>query len=45
MTTIAKIEKKGYRVTFAMSGETVFAEKNGQVIKAANITQLYKLIK
>jgi len=45
MKTIAKIEKKGYRVTFAASGNSVFAEKNGQVIKAENITQLFKLIK
>lgn len=45
MKTIEKIEAKGYKVIYCMSGNTVFAEKNGQRISASNITKLYKLVK
>ena len=44
MKTIEKIERKGYKVTFAMQGNAVFAEKNNRTIKADNITQLLKKI-
>ena len=45
MKTIEKIERKGFKVTFAMSGNSVFATKGYQLVKAENITQLYKKIK
>lgn len=45
MKTQSKIEARGYKVTYAMSGNTVFAEKNGVRLSAPNITQLYKKIK
>ena len=44
MKTVEKIEKKGYKVTFDMSGHSVYAEKHNLSIKAENITQLYKKI-
>ena len=44
MKTVEKIERKGYKVTFAIQGNAVFAEKNNCKIKAENITQLFKKI-
>jgi len=45
MKTIEKIERMGYKVTYAASGRMVFAEKNGTKSTAPNITQLYKFLK
>ena len=45
MKTLEKIERKGFKVTFAMSGNSVFATKGYKQVKADNITQLYNKIK
>lgn len=42
MTTVEKIEKKGYKVIFFMGGEGVQASKGLVRISAPNVTQLLK---
>jgi hypothetical protein len=44
MTTLQKIEKKGYKVTFFMSGKGVQATKGNLKIVAPNVTKLLKAI-
>jgi len=38
------LEAKGYKVTFAMSGSSVFASKAGRTYTATNMTNLKKKI-
>jgi len=44
MTTVQKIEKKGYTVVFFMGGDGVQAIKGMQKITAKNVTSLLKKI-
>lgn len=38
------LEKKGYKITYAVSGNTVFATKGQQTYSATSITALKKKI-
>jgi len=44
MRTVEKIERKGYKVSFYLSGRGVEAVKGSLRLVAPNITQLYKKI-
>ena len=45
MTNAQKsLEKKGYKITFAMSGKTVFATKGSTTYSATSITALKKKV-
>ena len=45
MKTTERIERKGYKVTFSLSGNKVLATRNGQTIMEDNVTKLYNKIK